>query len=127
MIVPLANEGWSPHRPPKSATIPRVRLTLTVMAAWKPSAASCPKVFTTGALTSMLPKEKPPSVLFAPRREHSRKPDETYELIERMYPGLRYLEIFARPTGERPGWTFWGNEVEPGGKGGVDARGRRTG
>ncbi|MEO9612442.1 MAG: MT-A70 family methyltransferase [Nitratireductor sp.] len=43
------------------------------------------------------------------KREHSRKPDEQYELIERCSPGP-YLELFARGT--RPGWTFWGNQAD---------------
>jgi N6-adenosine-specific RNA methylase IME4 len=45
------------------------------------------------------------------KREHSRKPDEQYELIERCSPGP-YLELFARGT--RPGWTFWGNQADDG-------------
>jgi N6-adenosine-specific RNA methylase IME4 len=52
---------------------------------------------------------RPPSLISAPRREHSRKPDETYELIERMYPELPKVELFARQA--RPGWDVWGNEV----------------
>lgn len=48
-------------------------------------------------------------MLFAPRREHSRKPDEQYERIERMFDGP-YLELFART--EREGWTAWGNETK---------------
>lgn len=47
-------------------------------------------------------------VIIAPRREHSRKPDEQYERIERLVAGP-YLELFARAT--RPGWCSWGNEV----------------
>jgi N6-adenosine-specific RNA methylase IME4 len=43
------------------------------------------------------------------RREHSRKPDETYELIERMYPELPKIELFAR--GMRKGWAAWGNQA----------------
>jgi N6-adenosine-specific RNA methylase IME4 len=43
------------------------------------------------------------------KREHSRKPDEQYELIERCSPGP-YLEMFAR--GERPRWTVWGNQAD---------------
>lgn len=43
------------------------------------------------------------------KREHSRKPDEQYPLIEGCSPGPR-LEIFAR--GSRPGWTTWGNQAE---------------
>ena len=43
------------------------------------------------------------------KREHSRKPDEQYELIQSCSPGP-YLELFAR--GERPGWTIWGNQAD---------------
>ena len=42
------------------------------------------------------------------RREHSRKPDEVYDRIEKMLEGL-YLEMFARNT--RQGWDNFGNEV----------------
>jgi hypothetical protein len=42
-------------------------------------------------------------------REHSRKPDEAYALIEAMYPGLPKIELFARQ--QRPGWDVWGNET----------------
>jgi N6-adenosine-specific RNA methylase IME4 len=42
------------------------------------------------------------------KREHSRKPDESYQLIEACSPGP-YLELFAR--GQRPGWVQWGNEA----------------
>lgn len=44
----------------------------------------------------------------APRREHSRKPDEIYDRIERLVDGP-YLEMFARK--QRPGWDAWGNET----------------
>lgn len=44
----------------------------------------------------------------APRREHSRKPDEQYERIEALVRGP-YLEIFARQT--HVGWDAWGDEV----------------
>ena len=43
-------------------------------------------------------------------REHSRKPDEQYGKIERLYPDVPKLELFARRR--RPGWHVWGNEVE---------------
>lgn len=43
------------------------------------------------------------------KREHSRKPDEQYDLIERCSPGP-FLELFAR--GERKGWTVWGNQAD---------------
>lgn len=48
-------------------------------------------------------------LIVAPRREHSRKPDEQYERIEALVDGPR-LELFARHT--RPGWASWGNETE---------------
>jgi hypothetical protein len=44
------------------------------------------------------------------KREHSRKPDEQYELIEACSPGP-YLELFARYPA--PGWTAWGDEADP--------------
>lgn len=43
------------------------------------------------------------------KREHSRKPDEQYDLIQSCSPGP-YLELFAR--GERPGWFLWGNQAD---------------
>ena len=50
------------------------------------------------------------NLLITPVREHSRKPDEQYGKIERLYPGRRYLELFARR--KRAGWDSWGNEVK---------------
>lgn len=49
-----------------------------------------------------------PEIIDAPRREHSRKPDEAYGRIERLTSGP-YLEMFARQSW--PGWTSWGNEA----------------
>jgi N6-adenosine-specific RNA methylase IME4 len=46
-------------------------------------------------------------LIVAARREHSRKPDEVFERIERYTSGP-YLEMFARET--RPGWVQWGDE-----------------
>lgn len=43
------------------------------------------------------------------KREHSRKPDEQYALIEECSRGP-FLEMFAR--GNRPRWTSWGNQAE---------------
>ncbi len=48
-------------------------------------------------------------LVVAPRREHSRKPDEVYERIERLAAGP-YLEMFARQG--RPGWDAWGTEAD---------------
>jgi N6-adenosine-specific RNA methylase IME4 len=47
-------------------------------------------------------------LIVAPRREHSRKPDETRERIEQLVAGP-YLELFARDS--RPGWDAWGIET----------------
>ena len=44
------------------------------------------------------------------KREHSRKPDELYPIIEACSPGP-FLEMFAR--GERKGWKVWGNQANP--------------
>jgi N6-adenosine-specific RNA methylase IME4/ParB-like chromosome segregation protein Spo0J len=51
----------------------------------------------------------PGSMIRERKREHSRKPEASYALIERMYPGLPKLELFARSR--RPGWDVWGNEA----------------
>jgi len=57
------------------------------------------------------PGVRPRSVIFAKRRRHSEKPPEVHELIERMYPDARRLELFARRP--RDGWDVWGNESAP--------------
>lgn len=43
------------------------------------------------------------------KREHSRKPDELYDIIEAC-SGSPYVELFAR--GKRPKWDAWGNQAE---------------
>jgi N6-adenosine-specific RNA methylase IME4 len=55
------------------------------------------------------PADRPPSVIQAPRREHSRKPDEVYSIIERAFPTAPKIELFARHA--RPGWIAWGDEA----------------
>lgn len=47
-------------------------------------------------------------LIYAPKREHSRKPDETHDRLQRLCAGP-YIELFARKS--RPGWTSWGNEA----------------
>ena len=54
------------------------------------------------------PETRHPTAFFAPRTKHSKKPEESYEIIESTSPG-GYLEIFARRP--RQGWIVWGNEV----------------
>lgn len=53
---------------------------------------------------------RPSSVIEAPVAEHSRKPDCVYRMIEKMYPGMRYLEMFARGA-KRKGWKTYGAEA----------------
>lgn len=47
-------------------------------------------------------------LIIAPRREHSRKPDQAYERIQEFCAGP-YYEVFSRE--ERKGWITWGNEA----------------
>jgi N6-adenosine-specific RNA methylase IME4 len=54
------------------------------------------------------PGRRQTNILVSRKREHSRKPDQQYDLIERCSPGP-YLEMFARH--HREGWTLWGNEA----------------
>ena len=55
------------------------------------------------------PADRPPSVIRIRRKEHSAKPVEFYDLIERMYPYAAKIELFARAT--RQGWDAWGNQI----------------
>jgi mRNA (2'-O-methyladenosine-N6-)-methyltransferase len=50
-------------------------------------------------------------IIFAPRRGQSQKPTEIYELIERLVPNGKYLEVFARKNNLRDFWVSVGNEV----------------
>lgn len=50
------------------------------------------------------------SVIIAPVREHSRKPDEAYAAAEKLMPTTQRLDLFSRQF--RWGWKSWGNEVD---------------
>lgn len=63
-----------------------------------------------GNIRKPFPTDRVSSVYEEIRKGHSRKPDYYYELIERMYPELKKLELFARRL--RNGWTSWGNESD---------------
>ena len=54
---------------------------------------------------------EPMDDVFSQRRENSRKLDEAYVALERLYGDVRRLELFGRR--DRPGWTRWGNELLP--------------
>lgn len=62
-----------------------------------------------GSLRTLQPGRRMPNIIISQKREHSRKPDEQYQIIEECSPGP-YLELFARHP--RPGWTQWGNEID---------------
>lgn len=60
-----------------------------------------------GSMRTLQPGRTQVNILSSRKREHSRKPDEIYDLVESCSPGP-YLELFARFC--RPGWDQWGNE-----------------
>ncbi|WP_374605826.1 MT-A70 family methyltransferase [Thermomonas sp.] len=61
-----------------------------------------------GSMRTLPPGRSQVNMIETRKREHSRKPDEQYKLIESCSPGP-YLEMFARHPHE--GWTVWGNEA----------------
>lgn len=58
---------------------------------------------------TLAPGRRQVNLVAARKREHSRKPDEIFPIVEACSPGPR-LELFARGT--RPGWTVWGNQAD---------------
>ena len=55
------------------------------------------------------PGRRQVNIIKSRKREHSRKPDELYGVIEKCSPGP-YLELFAR--GPQAGWVCWGDQAE---------------
>lgn len=70
-----------------------------------------------GSMRTLAPARRQVNMIETRKREHSRKPDEQYDLIEACSPGP-HLELFARHP--RKGWSVWGDEsleeVQPRGK-----------
>lgn len=64
---------------------------------------------TRGHIRTLGPGRRQVNVIATRKREHSRKPDELYDVIEECSPGP-YLELFARHA--RQGWHQWGDEIE---------------
>lgn len=62
-----------------------------------------------GNLRTLSPGRSQVNIIASRKREHSRKPDELYTIIEQCSPGP-YLELFARE--KRSGWIQWGDELE---------------
>lgn len=63
---------------------------------------------TRGRLRTLAPARSQVNIIETRKREHSRKPDEQYPIIESCSPGP-YLELFARYP--QPGWHAWGAEA----------------
>lgn len=57
---------------------------------------------------TLAPGRSQVNIIKSRKREHSRKPDELYPIIEACSPGP-FIELFAR--GKRRGWTSWGNQA----------------
>lgn len=58
------------------------------------------------------PSTRPRSVIVSPRTRHSAKPEELYDLIDKMWPDCEKLELFARHRKPRFQWTFWGDQAD---------------
>ena len=58
---------------------------------------------------TLAPGRSQVNIMRTMKREHSRKPDEMYDIVESCSSGP-FLELFARGT--RPGWTGWGNQAD---------------
>jgi len=62
-----------------------------------------------GDVPAPAPGEQMPQIVYAPVGQHSEKPAIFAEMIEKMFPNVPMIELFARRR--RPGWAVWGNEV----------------
>lgn len=58
---------------------------------------------------TLQPGRRQENIICSQKREHSRKPDEQYAIIEACSPGP-YIELFAR--GNKEGWFCWGNQSD---------------
>jgi N6-adenosine-specific RNA methylase IME4 len=61
-----------------------------------------------GKMRTLDPGRSMPNIIISQKREHSRKPEELYPIIEQCSPSP-YLELFNRVP--RDGWVCWGNET----------------
>ena len=60
-------------------------------------------------IRTLQPGRSQENIISSRKREHSRKPDEQYSIIESCSWGP-YIELFGRGT--RAGWTTWGNQAD---------------
>mgnify|MGYP006419858311 FL=1 len=63
-----------------------------------------------GSMRTLAPGRRQVNIIKSRKREHSRKPDELYQVIEDCSPGP-YLELFARGAFS-PNWNVWGNQSD---------------
>lgn len=63
---------------------------------------------TRGRLRTFAPGRRQENIMVRQKRDHSRKPDELYTIIEQCSPGP-FVELFARQA--RPGWVSWGHDI----------------
>lgn len=69
---------------------------------------SASEPFLVGAIGKPKTSRAERNLIAALAREHSRKPEAAYQLVERWVPHARKVELFSRTT--RPGWATWGDE-----------------
>lgn len=62
-----------------------------------------------GSMRTLAQGRRQVNIIRSQKQEHSKKPDELYEIVEACSPGDR-LELFAR--GNRKDWVQWGNEAD---------------
>lgn len=91
----------------RGRTAPSLRARLTLRTDWRERGSTYRAVLE----RTLAPGRSQVNMMETRKREHSRKPDEQYELVESCSPGPR-LELFAR--GERKGWSVWGNQADEG-------------
>jgi N6-adenosine-specific RNA methylase IME4 len=68
-------------------------------------------VGTRGNVPAPAPGTQWPSVIRERKREHSRKPEQSYQMIEAYFPNVPRIELNCRGA-PRSNWVAWGNEVE---------------
>jgi len=95
-----------PSDDPRLSIIPELKLAFGMGRYFR--AASEPCLFGTRGKFKPTGSRSERNVIVSPKLPHSAKPEELQDRLERMYPGARNLEMFARRS--RPGWCCCGLE-----------------
>lgn len=82
-----------------------------MLAPWTMKGSEICLLGTRGAMTQHKKDNTVSQIVEAVRGRHSQKPLEVARRIERLFPDLPKIELFARDA--KPGWACWGNEVSP--------------